>query len=60
MAEVANEASKMAALIEACDTGDDESCDLLSREEEAKKRWLARLDAPTWGAAAAAVSAVAT
>ena len=25
-------------------------------EEEAKKAWLARLDAPTWGAVAAAVT----
>merc|ERR1719271_401114 len=45
---------------EACYEGDDVACDSLSREEEAKRAWLAKLDAPTWGAAAAAVSAVAT
>ena len=37
----------------------EEACDSLSVEEEAKRAWLARLDAPTWGAVAAAVSEVA-
>ena len=37
----------------------EEACDGLSLEEEAKRAWLARLDAPTWGAVAAAVSEVA-
>jgi hypothetical protein len=36
------------------------ACASFSREEEAKKAWLAKLDVLTWGAAAAAVSAVAT
>ena len=37
----------------------EEACDSLSVEEEAKRAWIARLDAPTWGAVAAAVSEVA-
>lgn len=60
MATVAQEASVMQEMTEACDQGDDNACESLSHEEEAKKEWLARLDVPTWGAAAAAVSAVAT
>jgi hypothetical protein len=59
MAHIANEASELAALMEACDKGDDMSCDLLLREEKATKEWLAGLDVPSWGAAASAVSDVA-
>merc|ERR1719291_1477155 len=55
----AAEAAQMAKLTEKCEEGDDEACDTLSKEEEAKKRWLARLDAPTWGKAAAALASVA-
>ena len=47
------------ALSEACDEGDNVACDHMSSEEEAKRAWLAKLDVPAWGAAAAAVSAVA-
>ena len=37
-------------LAEACDDGDDLACAVLSREEEAKRAWLARLDPPgSWG-----------
>jgi hypothetical protein len=60
LANVASEAARMEEMAEDCYKGDDVACDSLSREEEAKRAWLARLDAPTWGAAAAAVSAVAT
>jgi hypothetical protein len=60
MANVASEAAHMAEMEEACDQGVEVACDELSREDEAKRAWLAKLDAPTWGAAAAAVSAVAT
>merc|ERR1719482_1135842 len=60
LAHVASEAARMEEMEEACYEGDDVACDSLSREEEAKRAWLAKLDAPTWGAAAAAVSAVAT
>jgi len=59
VATAAAEAAKMAALEERCDSGEDTACDALSKEEEAKKRWLARLDVPTWGQAAAAVASVA-
>ena len=36
-----------AQLAEDCDTGDDIACEALSREEEAKRAWLAKADAPT-------------
>jgi transcription elongation factor len=48
-----------AGLTAACDKGDAVACDNLTKEEEAKIAWLAKLDTPTWGAAAAAVSAMA-
>lgn len=57
--QVAADASLFAAMEQACETGVQEACDSLSREEEAKREWLAKLDAPAWGAAAAAVTAVA-
>merc|ERR1719181_992410 len=60
MVKVVQEASAIHEMTEACDQGDDAACESLSHEEEAKKAWLARLDVPAWGAAAAAVSAVAT
>jgi len=60
MAEAARQAAEVEALAAGCDSGDDEACDILSREEEAKRRWLARLDAPSWGAAAAGVADVAS
>jgi hypothetical protein len=60
LANIAAEAAHMQMMEVACDEGDDVACDELSREEEAKRKWLASLDVPTWGAAAAAVSAVAT
>merc|ERR1719473_711844 len=43
----------------ACDDGDTVACDSLSREDEAKRAWLARQDVPTW-VAPAAVSPVAS
>jgi len=60
MSEVAGQASALLALTEDCDSGVEAACDTLSREEEAKRAWLASLDVPAWGAAAAAVSAVAS
>jgi len=36
----------------ACDEGDEVARDSLSREEEAKKAWLAKQNVPTWGKAA--------
>eukprot|EP00966_Prymnesium_polylepis_P024327 560258-Prymnesium_polylepis.1 len=58
MATVAAEAAAVSDLTERCDGGEAEACDLLSSEDEAKRAWLSKLDAPTWGATAAAVSAV--
>ena len=38
------------ALTDDCDAGDDVACETLSREEEAKRAWLANLEAPGgWG-----------
>ena len=56
---IASEAVQLAEMAVACHEGDEVACNNLSREEEAKRAWLTKLDAPTWGAAAAAVSAVA-
>ena len=44
--EVLTEAEEAAELDEKCDSGDDTACETLSKEEEAMKAWLARLDAP--------------
>jgi hypothetical protein len=57
--EAAYSAEVSADMTAACDQGIEVACDNLSREEEAKLAWLAKLDAPTWGKAATAVSAIA-
>ena len=63
-AEAVASASASAAMTEAaeeaCDQGVTEACDGLSREEEAKRAYLAKLDVPTWGAVTAAVASVAS
>ena len=56
LSEVSADATAMAALSEQCDDGDSTACDALSREDEAKAAWLSKLDAPSWGVAAQAVS----
>ena len=59
VAEVASEADTTRELMEQC--GEllvDEACAQLSTEDEAKKAWLAKLDATTWGAVAAAVTEI--
>ena len=43
-AEVAEEETHLA---DDCEAGDDMACEVLSREEEAKRAWLARLHAPS-------------
>merc|ERR1719199_1194173 len=48
-ANAASEAAQMAEMTVACDEGDEVACDNLSREEDAKRAWLAKLDVPTWG-----------
>ena len=50
----------MAALTDNCASGVDEACEELSHEDDAKKAWLTSIDVPAWGAAAAAVTQVAT
>ena len=61
-AEAVASASASAAMTEAaeeaCDQGVTAACDGLSREEEAKRAWLAKMDKPSWGAVTAAVAAV--
>merc|ERR1719352_1547727 len=42
-------AAQIVELTAACDQGDEVACDNLSREEEAKQKWLASLDTPSWG-----------
>jgi hypothetical protein len=44
----------MAEMSAACDAGDKVACDNLSREEEAKRAWLAKQSTPPWGVAATA------
>ena len=56
---VVSEASGMKQMEDDCNVGIEEACDQLSREDEAKRAWLNRLDTPTWGTAAAAVTEVA-
>lgn len=46
---VVAEANKIAELTTDCDAGDSTACDALSKEEEAKIAWLAKLDVPSWG-----------
>jgi len=58
LVDIAGSAGAVAAMEDACDQGVTEACDGLSREEEAKAAWLAKLDAPSWGAVTAAVAAV--
>ena len=52
----ASDAAAYVDLTEKCDDGDDTACDTLESEDEAKKAWLAKLDAPTWGKAAKVLS----
>ena len=53
------DAAALRQMEEDCTAGDDVACDSISMEEEAKRAWLKKLDAPLWGTAAAAVSQVA-
>ena len=55
---VAEEAAQFQKLNEECDAGDNTACDALSREEEAKLAWLAKIDVPSWGKAAAAMKEI--
>ena len=50
----------MAAMTADFDSGVEVACEELSNEDQAKVAWLAKLDVPSWGAAAAAVSQVAS
>ena len=59
MTSVVAEASAYAATVADCEAKVEEPCDQLNNEASAKAAWLAKLDVPSWGAAAAAVSEVA-
>ena len=50
--DVASQATQFAALTQGCVSGEARACDALSKEDEAKKAWLNKLDVPSWGAAA--------
>jgi lipase chaperone LimK len=58
MRTVVAEATEFRELSDQCDLGVTEACDALSKEEEAKKAWLAKLDVPSWGEAAEAMEAM--
>lgn len=58
MSTVAEEASHFQKLNKECDSGDSTACDAISREEEAKIAWLAKIDVPSWGQAAAAMKEI--
>merc|ERR1719181_1802032 len=60
IADVAKDASAVEEATDECAIGVIEQCNALSREDAAKKAWLASLDVPSWGAAALAMSAVAS
>jgi len=57
--DVINEAARMEALTEACGSGDDVACKALSREDAAKRAWLAKIDVATWDDAAKVITAMA-
>ena len=46
----------MAHLASQCERGEADACEALSREEEAKMRWLSSLDVPVWGKVSAVMS----
>jgi len=58
MSTVAAEAAQFQTLSEECNEGDDKACDTLSKEDEAKQAWLAKIDVPSWGKAAEAMEAM--
>ena len=60
LVDIASDAAVETYWSEKCDEGEDEACEQLSAEEDAKRAWLAKLDASTWGAVNAAVTAVAS
>ena len=49
--------AQLAQMAADCEAGNDVACEEFSREEEAKRAWLAKLDVPTWGKAAAQMAA---
>ena len=55
-AAAADAAATSQQVQQACHAGNQMACDQMSREEEAKRAWMARLDAPQWGAPAQAES----
>ena len=53
---IAAEAAKMADLTSACESNVESACVELSKEDAAKKEWLAKLEPTSWGNVAATVS----
>ena len=58
MSTIVAEANQFQKLNGECDAGDSAACDTLSKEDEAKAAWLAKIDVPSWGAAAAAMKQI--
>ena len=46
--EVTANVELMESLLAQCEAGDDGACEALAREEEAKRAWMAKIDAPAW------------
>merc|ERR1719353_1495507 len=51
LASGASEAAQMAEMTASCNAGDAVACDNLSREEEAKRKWQAKMDVGAGGEA---------
>jgi len=58
MSTIVAEANQFQKLNDECDAGDSAACDTLSKEDQAKAAWLAKIDVPSWGAAAAAMKEI--
>uniref|UniRef100_A0A7S0KZT9 Protein kinase domain-containing protein n=1 Tax=Coccolithus braarudii TaxID=221442 RepID=A0A7S0KZT9_9EUKA len=56
---IAGTSAAIEDLLNKCDSGDANACELMSKDGGVKLRGLARLDGPTWGSVTAAVEAVA-
>jgi len=58
MSTLAADAEQFQTLSEECNQGATKACDTLSKEDEAKQAWLAKIDVPAWGKAAEAMEAM--
>ena len=49
VSSVVKDAAQVVELSAQCNSGHATACDTLSKEEDAKKAWLSKLDVPSWG-----------